>query len=172
MFSAMAPHPVRFEAVCAPPSSFSPRAFRVLVALAGIGAAWPTIVVLWFGAWPVLGFLGGELVLVLGLVAWHARRSARVMETLLLAGDRFSIARSDARGRRQSFDLDPYWARARLIEQAGGTCRLLVQHRGGTVEIARSLGAEDKRALAEALADALARYRNPIFDDPRLLDEA
>ena len=168
----MTPRPVLFEAVCAPPSSFTPRTFRVLAALAVLGAAWPAIVVLWFGAWPVLGFLGGEVALVLGLVAWHARRSARVRETLLLTGDALRVTRTDARGRRQGFDLDPYWARARLVETAGGGCRLLIQHRGGALEIARSLGAEDKRALGRALAEALMHYRNPTFDNPQLRDGA
>ena len=172
MFAVMAPQPILFEAVCAPPCSFTPRAFRALAVLAALGAAWPVIVMLWLGAWPVLGFLGAELGLVLGLVAWHARRSARVVETLLLTGDTLSVTRSDARGRRNCFDLDPYWARARLIEDAGGTCRLLVQHREGALEIARSLGAEDKRALARALTEALSRYRNPVFDNPQLRDGA
>ena len=36
------------------------------------------------------------------------------------------------------------------------------------VEIARSLGEDEKRDLADALGEALHRWRNPRFDNPQL----
>lgn len=166
----MAPRPetILFEAVCAPHSSFNPRAFRVLATLAALAASFPAVLFVLLGAWPVLGFLGAEVALVLALVAWHARRSARVVETLQLAGDRLRIARRDARGRLETHALDAYWARARLIEETAGSCRLLLVERRREIEIGRSLGPEDKRVLARDLADALGRYRAPEFDNPQL----
>jgi uncharacterized membrane protein len=164
------PEPVLFHAVRTPPSSFTRRGFRWMVALAMFGALLPTALAVSLGAWPVLGFLGGEIALVLGLVAWHARRSARVSETLLLVGDRFVIARCDARGQRDSIELDPYWLRVQLEERPEGPGRLLLLQRGRETEIGRSLGAEDRRALAESLRDALGRYRSPVFDNPQLRD--
>jgi len=166
------PEPVLFEAVCTPPCSFTRRGFRVLAAIAALGSALPAGIALIWGAWPVTGFLGAEIVVVLAAVAWHARRSARVRETLLLAGDTLSIARTDARGRRQAFSLDAYWLRVRLEEDASGPTRLLLLQRQKTFEIGRSLGADDKRSLAEALREALGRYREPIFDNPQLREPA
>lgn len=167
---ASQPEPVLFEAVCTQHSSFDPRVFRALATLAAIAATLPAIMFLWLGAWPILGFLGGEVALVLALVLWHARRSGRVTETLLLAGDRLAITRTDARGRREAHAFDAYWARARLVEDPAGSCRLFILQRDRRLEIGRSLGAEERRALGRALADALGRYRSPVFDNPQLWD--
>ena len=164
------PEPVLFEAVCTPPSSFTRRGFRGLVVVATVGSLLPAGLALTFNAWPVMGFLGGEVVLVLALVAWHARRSARVMETLLLTGETLRIARTDARGRKETLVLEPYWLRVRLEEEPAGPTRLLLLQRQRVFEIGRSLSVEDKRALAESLRDALGRYREPIFDNPQLRD--
>lgn len=166
------PEPVHFEAICTPPSSFTRRGYRALVGIAAAGALLPTGFALVFGAWPVMGFLGLELVAVLIAVAWHARRSARVRETLLLEGGVLHIRRVDARGRAEDHRLDPYWLQVRLEEDATGPTRLLLMQRHLAFEVGRSLGAEEKRSLAAALRDALRRYRSPVFDNPQLRDEA
>ena len=82
------------------------------------------------------------------------------------------IARTDARGRRYALRLDAYWLRVRLEEDPSGPTRLLLLQRQKVFEIGRSLGAEDKRSLAEALREALGRYRSPIFDNPQLREPA
>ncbi|HYF09181.1 MAG TPA: DUF2244 domain-containing protein [Acetobacteraceae bacterium] len=165
---ASRPEPVLFEAVCTPPLSFTRSGFRVLAGVALFASLLPAGLALSWGAWPVMGFLGAELALVFGLILWHARRSTRVSETLLLAGDSLRIARTDARGRRESFELDAYWVRVLLHEDAAGSARLLVAQREREIEIGRCLGAEDRRALAGALREALGRYRAPVFDNPQL----
>lgn len=166
------PEPVLFEAVCTPPSSFTRRGYRVLVGVAAAGAVLPAAVALSWGAWPVMGFLGLELLLVLAAIAFHARRNARVREILLLEGGALRIHRTDARGRREDHSLDPYWLRVQLQEDPAGPTRLLLMQRRLAIEVGRSLGAEDKRSLADALRAALARYRNPVFDNPQLRDGA
>jgi hypothetical protein len=39
------------------------------------------------------------------------------------------------------------------------------------VEVGASLGEHEKRDLAEALRDALDRWRHPRFDNPQLREE-
>lgn len=164
--------PVLFEAVCTPPSSFTRRGYRVLVGVAAAGAMLPAAIALSWGAWPVMGFLGIELVIVLAAIAWHARRNARVQEILLLEAGTLRIQRTDARGRREDHRLDPYWLRVQLEEDPTGPTRLLLMQRRRSFEVGRSLGAEEKRSLAGALRDALRRYREPVFDNPQLRDGA
>jgi uncharacterized membrane protein len=158
------PEPILFEAVCTPPRSLTPRAFRVLAMLVIACAAMPALLFLLLGAWPVLGFLGAEVALVLGLIALQARWSRRVSETLVLTHGALTISRVDYRGRHKTIRIDPYWAR--LGRDAGGRPALLLRDRSTAIGL--PLAEEEREALADALAAALARWRRPDFDNPQL----
>lgn len=160
--------PVLFEAVSVPPRSWTPRGFLVLALLLGSAATAACVVFFRLGAWPILGFMGAEIPLVLGLMVLHHRRSGRVSEVLSLTADRLRVRRTDARGRREEFLFQPYWTRVELRSHPGssGQLRLLCRDRG--VEIGRCLSGEDKRDLARALETALCRCREPRFDNPQL----
>ena len=45
---------------------------------------------------------------------------------------------------------------------------MLVTERRRRIELARDLGEDEKRSLAEALSAALEQLRNPVFDNPQL----
>lgn len=164
------PEPVLFEAVCTAHQSLGDRgmravAFVVVAASGAIGALFLAL-----GAWPVLGFTGLEAVLVLGLLSAHRRGGRRAMEVLVLAGDRLVVRRTDARGRRQEVAFDPYWARVSLEERPGTVSRLVLTERRRGLEVGGLLGEAERRELAAMLADALRRYREPVFDNPQLRD--
>ncbi|HEY4253452.1 MAG TPA: DUF2244 domain-containing protein [Roseomonas sp.] len=158
------PEPILFEAICTPPRSLTPRAYRVLAVLMTGLAMVPALLFMLLGAWPVLGFLGGEVALVLGLIALHARWSLRVRETLVLTEGALTISRTDHRGRLRTIRIDPYWAR--LGRDAGG--RPAVLQRNRSTAIGLPLSETEREALADALSAALARWRRPDFDNPQL----
>ena len=162
--------PVLFEAVTTPPPGLSRRGLCTLGA-AVVGAS-ATIGALfaWLGAWPILGFVGVEALLVLGLLVLHRRWNRRAVETLRLADGVLTVRRTDWRGRREEIAFDPYWARLSLEERPGRVSALWLRHRAKAVEIGVLLGEDQKRDLAEALAEALRRYRTPVFDNPQLRD--
>ncbi|WP_270937849.1 DUF2244 domain-containing protein [Falsiroseomonas oryzae] len=159
---------VLFEAVSSPPGGLSARGMRWLCGLALAAAAVPALVFTLMGAWPVLGFLGVEVLLVLGLVATHRRWSRAASETVLLTEGRLLVRRADGRGGQEEAELEPYWARVELEERAGAVPVLTASARGRRVELGRFLSAEEKRELAAALLAALRRYRSPRFDNPQL----
>ena len=161
---------VLFEAVTSPSNSLSQRGMRWLCGLAVAVTAVPAVIFAAMGAWPVLGFLGGEVALVLGLVAAHRRWSGAAVETVLLTEGRFAVRRRDGRGGEESAELEPYWTRLHLQERAGSVPVLTAHARGRSVEIGRFLSAEQKRDLAAALDAALRRYREPRFDNPQLAE--
>lgn len=136
--------------------------------LASSGAIGVLFLVL--GAWPVLGFCGLEVALVLGLFAAQRRWSRRAMEVLLLTPDRLVVRRTGSRGRPEELSLDPYWARLTLRERPGRVSALVLRQRGRDLEIGRLLGEDQKRDLAAALEEALRRHREPRFDNPQLRD--
>ena len=158
---------LQFEALITPHRSLSPRAWRVLLSaicgLCGISAG----VFVWLGAWPVGGFTGIEL----GLAAFLFRlniRAGRASELIMLTGEGMRIIRTDPDGRQVAVRLAPAWMTLRLEDRPGRVPALLLVSRGRRHEIARSLGEIEKRALAEALEEALHRWRNPRFDNPQL----
>lgn len=163
--------PILFEAVCTPPRSFSPRAFRVLALLLAVFGGLTAALFVALGAWPILPFLGLEVGFALALVALHGRWSARAMEVVVLTPGRLSISRTDARGRREEVALDAYWARVDYAENPAHAGVLRVISRGRSVEIGRDLAAEEKAALHRALTAALARARRPDFDNPQLRED-
>lgn len=163
--------PVLFQAVCTPPRSLTPAGYRALVLLLGAFAGVTGLLFFVLGAWPILPFLGGEVIFALGLVALHARHSARTSEILLLTPGRFAIIRTDRRGRREEVSLDPYWARLTYLEDPGHAGVLRIDSRGRSLEIGRDLAAGEKRSLHDALRDALSAARRPTFDNPQLRDD-
>lgn len=160
--------PILFEAVSTPAQSLSGRGMRLLCLLSAAAAAVAGAVLLAAGAWPVLGFLGAEVALVLGLVALHRRWSARAWEVVRLTENQLEIVTVNGRGGMRQAVLQPYWTRVALEEVAGGVARLSLVQRGRRVEVGCFLSDAEKRDLGAALTMALARYRQPVFNNPQL----
>ncbi len=162
--------PVLFEALCTPPRGLGRKGLLILGTGMLLGAVAIGLLFLLLGAWPVLGFMGLEVAAVFALLAVQRRWSRRAMELVVLSEGRLTISRTDARGRRREVVMDPYWARLRLEERPGRVSALRLHQRQRAVEIGTMLGEEQKRDLAEALGAALRRYREPVFDNPQLLE--
>ncbi len=161
---------ILFEAVSTPPRSLSDRGMRWFCLLAVPAAGVPAVLFTFLGAWPVLGFAGVEMAMVLGLLSAHRRWTARQAEVVLLTPERLRVLAADGRGGRQEVALEPYWARVEMTERQGSAPVLHLTARGRSVEIGRYLSADEKGELAVALGGALRRYRTPVFDNPQLRD--
>lgn len=164
------PEPVLFEAVCTAHQSLDDRGMRAVAVLVVTASAAVAVLFSALGAWPVIGFTGLEVVLVLGLLARHRRGGRRAVEVLALVGDRLEVRRTDARGKREQVTLDPYWARVSVEERPGTVSRLVLKERRRAIEIGGLLGDAERRELAAMLSEALRRYREPVFDNPQLRD--
>jgi uncharacterized membrane protein len=165
--TVMSESPVVFEAVIVPHRSLGPRGLRWLaLSLAGLSAL--VAFGLWLaGAWPVIGFTGGEV----ALAVWLLRRNAlgaRAMELLLLSDRGLAVIRVDPAGRRSERLLPSNWLRADLETRPGRTPALILRASGLALEVAASLGEDEKRSLAAELQNALHRQRHPTFDNAQL----
>jgi len=156
-----------FEALTTPHQSGTAAGLKVLVGLVLVGSGGLTALFWSLGAWPVAGFMGGEVVLVIGLLRAHRRWSDRMSERITLAGRHLRVARTDRRGRLHAAELEAYWARAVLTPRPGRVSELRLAARGRSVEVGHFLAEADKTDLAHAVDRALRRYRNPVFDTPR-----
>lgn len=133
-----------------PHRSLSKRGFRLLmIALGGLMALIGTLFFV-LGAWPVIGFLGLEI-----LVVWMAFRmnynAARRRETLAASRDKFRIERTAPNGTTEIEELPTPWLKARLEETADSgesrPGRLVVSAHGKEAEIGAFLHDAEKQEL-------------------------
>lgn len=159
-----------FEAEVTPHRSMSTRGLRRVIFFVCAVSLCTTTVFWRLGAWPIAGFNGGEILLVLVLLKAHAK-IGRERELLLLTGNALQILRTDKAGRDTESSLSPGWLNVVLQERPGRAPGLYLAARGQCVEVARALGEPEKRDLAQALTDAVYRLKNPVFDNPQLRAE-
>ncbi|MDA8051354.1 MAG: DUF2244 domain-containing protein [Rhodospirillales bacterium] len=159
-----------FEAVIVPHRSLPRRGLYVLIGLVSTLSSVITFFCWRLGAWPVIGFNGAEVGLTLLLLHWHAENAFRESEVLLLGESGLTVRRSGRRGRTEERMLPVHWLRVVLEERRGRVPALLLVGHGVREEVARALGEDEKRDLARALAAALHRMRNPVFDNPQLAE--
>jgi uncharacterized membrane protein len=105
------------------------------------------------GAWPVLPFVGLEIVALGAAFVLYARR-ATDYERIELAHDRLTIEVAEAE-RRMQYRLDPRAARVVLERNEGYGARVLLRAAGKEVEIGRHLDAPSRIEFAGELSRRL-----------------
>ncbi len=156
-----------FEAVLQPHRSLSPRGIGLVLGFLGTVSLGVTTLFWWLGAWPIAGFNGGEMLIAAALLRAHAR-SRRVREVLVLTDAGFRVLNFDERGNRQEQHMSSAWLNVVLEERQGRVPGLLLTSHGRRLEVARMLGEEQKRDLADTLRAVLHQMRNPVFENPQL----
>jgi len=147
--------------------SLSTRGLSILLACLGVASLSVTTLFWFLGAWPIAGFNGGEMLLAAVLLRAHVR-GRRAREMLLLTGNALRILRFDENGRRTERHMPAAWLNVVVEERPGRVPGMFVVSHGRREEVARALGEDAKRDLAEALKAALHRMRHPVFDNPQL----
>lgn len=119
-----------------------------------------------FGALPVIGFYGADLILAVTLYVVNMR-AARASEVIVLTGERLTITRTTPRGRRSEISMGTAWLRVQLEEKTGSVPTLAIVNRETRQVVGSALGEAERRDLAAALKAAFARQRSPRFDNPQ-----
>jgi uncharacterized membrane protein len=156
-----------FEAELKPHRSLSPRGVAIVLGFLGVVSLCVTTMFYFMGAWPIVGFNGGEMLIAAALLRSHAR-SRRAREVLLLTAQDLRILRFDEDGKRTERFLPAAWLNIVLEERPGRVPALYASTHGRREEVARALGEPEKRSLAAALSAAIDGMRHPHFDNPQL----
>jgi uncharacterized membrane protein len=145
------------DLVLRPHRCLSPAGFWAIM---GIVAAFSFIggIVFWLaGAWPVIGFLGIDVILV--YIAFKASYAGgRAYERVRLSPDALTVERVDPWGRRKDFALQPHWLR---VDLDADQSRLSLNSHGRSLTIAAFLPPGERAEVAAAIRAALARLRDP-----------
>ncbi len=152
------PAPIYFDATLRPHRSLSRTGFLiVMTAIAGCGFL---IGIAFFlaGAWPVAGFCGLEIALV--YIAFRMNfREGRRAEHLRLTDDGLEISRIAPSGRVENQILPAGWLTIRMDDPPRHESRLTVSSQGRMEEVGHFLQPYERAEVAQALREALARYR-------------
>ncbi|HEB77552.1 MAG TPA: DUF2244 domain-containing protein [Methylothermaceae bacterium] len=140
-------HAGDFRLILRPNASLSPRQAKLLVGLLGLMMATIGLGFAAVGAWLVLPFSGGELLLLIYALSCSMRWSA-LREVITIDQDRVVIEK----GPDAKYQFIRAWFR--VAWQPGPTPKLLVGSHGKWVEVGAFLGEEEKRALAKTLQQA------------------
>lgn len=150
--------PLFFDARLTPHRSLSRRGFLLLMFAVCVINLVAGLMFFLLGAWPVVGFLGLDVVLI--YIAFRVTyRRARAYETLRLSRDDFLVEHVTQWGQKRTWRFQPYWVQVLLDEPAAGDGRLLLRSHGRSVEIAGFLPPAERTDLAHALRKALTRAR-------------
>jgi uncharacterized membrane protein len=147
--------PTLFSAVITPHRSLSRGGFRLFMLLIGGASLAGGLVFFVVGAWPVVGFLGLDVLLV--YVAFRANyRAAAAYEQVTVTPSELRLRKVSHRGQTREWTFNPLWTRLdRESHEEFGLLRLFVVSRGWRLAVAGFLAPKERESFASALADAL-----------------
>lgn len=152
------PPPGHFRAILLPHRSLGRKGFIIFMSVVcGVSLA-AGLAFLLRGAWPVMGFLGLDALLIYGAFRLNYR-AARLREFIELTESELKLTRVYPSGRSKSWTFNPYWVRLELEEYETQADRLSLRSHGQVLIFGSFLSDEEKRGFAEALTAALRGLR-------------
>ena len=162
--------PTLFAADVTPHRSLDGFGFLAFMLILGGASLVLAVIFLAAGAWPIVAFLGLDVVLVYFAFQVNFRRAA-AREQVLVTPSTLSVRRISHKGTFAEFTLNPLWVRLhREVDPDFGTQRLVLVSHGRRHPIAQDLSPAEKDSFAAALSFALGEARRgptrTRFDEP------
>ncbi len=150
--------PVLFDALLTPHRSLSPSGFVILMAFVCAISFTAGLIFFLAGAWPVVGFLGLDVLLI--YLAFRLNyRHGRAYETLELTPRSLTLRRVDHWGKASSWRFQPTWLQVLIDDPPEHHSQLTLRSHGRSVTIGAFLTPVERLDLARSLRRALARAK-------------
>jgi len=148
-----------FAAKLTPHRSLGRKGFRAVLVLVVVLATVPGIAFLSMGAWPIVGFMGLDVV----LIAWAllaSRRDGKRFEEVTLWPDQLELKQVDGKGRETLTRFNPYFVKLVIDRDYNErTTALHLRTRDRDVTLGGFLNTDEKASFAKAFGTALKRAR-------------
>jgi uncharacterized membrane protein len=149
-----------FAATLTPHRSLGRRGLRILIAATAVLASIPGMVFFALGAWPVLGFMGLDVLLVWWALSASAREGRR-RERVTLWPDQLELIRIGPSGKEEMLRFDPFLVKLVIDRDYNErTTALHLRTADNDTEIGAFLNADDKASFAKAFGTALKKARH------------
>jgi uncharacterized membrane protein len=153
------PEPTLFSAIITPHRSLTGAGFLAVMMLVGGFSFFAGMVFFLLGAWPVVGFLGLDVL----LVYWAFRanyRAAAAFEEVTVTPSELRVRRVSHRGQVAEWTLNPLWTQlARDTHEEFGLQHLFLVSRGRKLPVAGFLSPPERESFAAALSAALGEAK-------------
>lgn len=148
-----------FAAIITPHRSLSQNGFVLVMLLVGGFSFVAGLVFYLLGAWPIVGFLGLDVLLV--FFAFRVNyRSAAAFEQVVVTPSVLRVRQVSHRGKVAEWALNPLWTRLdRESHKEFGLLRLFLVSRGLRLTIAAFLAPQERESFAAALSKALGEAK-------------
>ncbi|WP_439580089.1 DUF2244 domain-containing protein [Elioraea sp.] len=152
--------PPVFTATLRPQRSLDRSGLCIAASVLGVSGAAIAGLFLVMGAWPVVGFVGIEIAIVIALLLLHHGRG-RTTEEVVLDDRALTVTRR--RGRAVTrWEFPPGWLRVTVVDDEDGRpAGVLLASHGRRLAVGRFLTPEEQTEFAAALRAALASWRAP-----------
>lgn len=148
-----------FAATLTPHRSLTPRGKRVVIALVAALALVPGIIFYVAGAWPVVGFMGLD-VLAIWIALTVSMRGGRAYEVVTLWPGALEVKKVDAKGGEEALSFSPFNVRFVIDrdfnERVTG---LWLREQQRWIAIGTFLSPDDKQSFSKAFGTALRKAR-------------
>ena len=155
-----APDNLLFDAELRPHRSLSPLGFLLLMVAIGLISFAAGLGFFLAGAWPVVGFLGADVLLVYVAFKISFRRG-QLRETLQLSAEELLVQRVSPWGTAQSWRFQPYWLQVGIEEDGSRRGALVLRSHGKSLALGKFLTCEERGDVARALRQAIRTAQQP-----------
>jgi uncharacterized membrane protein len=149
---------IYLDAVLEPPRSLSPRGFNRVMMVLGTFSVLVSLAFLAAGAWPVVGFLGLEI-LVLWLVFRFSFRAQRARTYVRVTAEAVDVRKVDGWGRERRASLAAHFARVEFDRAADGPNALRLAASRRAYVVGEFLTPRERETFARRLAQAISDAR-------------
>ena len=153
------PEPTLFSAIITPHRSLNSTGFLIVMLLVSGFSFMAGMVFFLLGAWPVVGFLGLDVL----LVYWAFRanfRAAAAFEEVTVTPSELRVRRVSHRGQVSEWTLNPCWTQlVRDAHEEFGLLHLYLVSRGKKLAVAGFLSPPERESFAAALSAALGEAK-------------
>jgi uncharacterized membrane protein len=151
--------PTLFSAIITPHRSLNSTGFVIVMLLVSGFSFVAGMVFFLLGAWPVVGFLGLDVL----LVYWAFRanfRAAAAFEEVVVTPSELRVRRVSHRGQVAEWTLNPCWTQlVRDAHEEFGLLHLYLVSRGCKLAVAGFLSPPERESFATALSAALGEAK-------------
>jgi uncharacterized membrane protein len=150
--------PLLLNACLRPNRSLSTRGFVILMTAVSAISFFGGLMFFIAGAWPVVGFLGFDFLLI--YIAFRINyRDGRNYETLRMSRDELEVTKVNYHGKARSWRFQPAWLQVRIDNPVEHDSALMLRSHGRCLIIGSFLAPEERAEVAHALSAALMEAR-------------
>jgi uncharacterized membrane protein len=145
-----------YSAILRPHRSAGPGAARIVCALLAVVWTAAGMVFVIAGAWPVVPFLGIEVLLLAGALFWNLR-AGEAQEVINLSEQALTVRRVDHWGKETQVSFPPKWLQVNIDDRPTMESRLELRSHGRSLIIGKFLLPHERLELARILRRELSR---------------